>query len=117
MQQFGWSFSNPLIPVVVKGRQNGSLPQAKSFCSVEQPNVLLQTLKKADDGQGTIVRLLEIAGRETETMVNIPFLTIDRAYQANAFEENEGVLSASEHAVKVPITANGTATVRILSPS
>lgn len=117
VQQFGWSFSNPLIPVVVKGRQNGSLPQAKSFCSVEQPNVLLQTLKKADDGQGTIVRLLEIAGRETETMVNIPFLTIDRAYQANAFEENEGVLSASEHAVKVPITANGTATVRILSPS
>ena len=106
---------NPLISVCMNGRKGGTLPASYSFCSVDVPNVLLLTLKRAEDGDGLILRLIETEGQATTTTVTLPFLRIAQAIQTNLVEENERMLSAREHAVMVPVKAFGITTVRVQS--
>ena len=110
---FGWAFQNPLIPVCINGKKKGTLPISNSFCQIDQPNVLLLTLKQAEDEGGLIVRLMETEGKDTEVTVRLPFLTIARVYQTNLVEENERLLSAQEHEVVAPIKAFGITTIRV----
>ena len=50
----------------------GCLPQSGSFLQVEAENVIVSTLKKAEDGEGWIVRLYETDGRETKAILQLP---------------------------------------------
>jgi len=113
-RDFGWAISNPLIPVRIDGKKEGPLPKSMNFCQVDRSNVLLLTLKKAEDEDGIIVRLTETEGEDTNVTVTLPFLTIKKAYQTNLVEENERILSTQEHAVTVPIKAFGITTIRIV---
>jgi len=113
-RNFGWAISNPLVPVLIDGKQEGTMPKSMSFCQVGRPNVLLLTLKNAEDEDGIIVRLIETEGKDTNVTVTLPFLTIEKAYQTNLAEENERILSAREHAVTVPIKAFGITTIRVV---
>ena len=111
---FGWAFQNPLIPVCMKGKKEGIFPTGShSFCQLDQPNVLVLTLKQAEDKDGLIVRLVEMEGKNSKVTVKLPFILIKRAYQTNLVEENERLLSAQKHEVRVPVKAFGIATVRI----
>jgi len=110
---FGWDFQNPLIPVCMNGKKEGTLKKSLSFCQVDKSNVLLLTLKKAEDGNGIIIRLIETEGKNTATTVTLPFISIIHAYQANLVEENERLLSAQEHEVTVSIKAFGITTIRV----
>jgi alpha-mannosidase len=65
-RDFGWAICNPLIPVEVHGKKQGSLERKMSFCQVDKPNVFLLTLKRAEDGDGIIVRLIETEGKDAE---------------------------------------------------
>jgi hypothetical protein len=112
-RDFGWAISNPLIPVRINGKREGMMPKSMSFCQVDKANVLLLTLKKAEDEDGIIVRLIETEGEDSNVTVTLPFLTIEQAYQTNLVEENEKILSAQEHTVTVPIKAFGIMTFRI----
>ena len=110
---FGWAIINPLIPVCVNGKKEGTLEKSMSFCQVDKPNILLLTLKKAEDGDGLILRLIETEGKDTVVTLRLPFISITRAYQTNLVEENERLLSAKEHTVAVPIKAFGITTIRV----
>jgi len=112
--QFGWSFQNPLIPVCMKGKKEGTLPASYSFCEVDKPNVLLLTLKQAEDGEGLIMRLMETEGKNTDVKVTLPFFTITKAYQTNLVEENEKILSIiKKHSIEVFVKAFGITTIRV----
>ena len=87
-----------------------------SFCQVDKPNVMLLTLKRAEDGDGIIVRLIETEGQETTARVRLPQLTINRAYRTNLVEENEGELTSTPHEVAVPVKAFGISTIRLQTP-
>jgi len=112
-RNFGWAIGNPLIPVTVNGEKDGILPGATSFCQVDKPNVLLLTLKEAEDGDGIIIRLIETEGSDVSVTVNLPFIKIGRAYLTNLVEENPGELAAQPHSVTVPVKAFGIATIRV----
>ena len=112
-RDFGWAIGNPLIPMRANGKKEGTLGQKMSFCQVDKPNVLLLTLKKAEDGDGIIVRLIETEGNDVTATVTMPFITIEKAYQTNLVEENESVISAQKHAVTVSMKAFGIKTIRI----
>ncbi|MBL7152107.1 MAG: hypothetical protein ISS79_00195 [Phycisphaerae bacterium] len=112
-RDFGWSFGNPLMPVVLSGKRSGGLESKSSFCSVDKANVLLLTLKRAEDGDGIIVRLIETEGKEVEVGVSLPSLTIKSAHQTNLVEENERKATSSEHGFTVPVKAYGISTVRV----
>lgn len=67
----GWEHNSPLI--VMEGQsQNGSLTDRNSFLEVSQPNVIVSILKKAEDGNGTIVRCYETDGKNTSVNLHGP---------------------------------------------
>lgn len=54
--------NNPLIPLMEK-KHKGKLPPVFSFLSVKSGSVVLDTVKKAEDGKAMLVRLYESAGK------------------------------------------------------
>ena len=111
--RFGAAAHLPLEPVFLHGPQAGPYPAAAAFCDLDQPHVQLLTLKAAEDGDGTILRLLETAGRATIVRVSLPTLTITSAHACDLVETDGAPLPAEPHAVSVPLPAHGHATVRL----
>lgn len=114
-RDYGWEVQNPLVPVFMKGRTGGTLPSSKSFCHVDKKNVILLTLKVAEDENGLIVRIMETEGIDTMVTITLQFVNISEAYITNLQEENERSLSCQWNVVTVPIKALGITTVRVKS--
>jgi alpha-mannosidase len=110
---FGWAICNPLVPVSIDGKKQGTLGSKIGLCQLDKPNVFLLTLKKAEDGDGIIARLLETEGKEVTATLTMSHLVIKKAQQTNLVEENAGDLSFTEHSVAFPIRAFGITTVRL----
>ncbi len=112
--RFGWAIANPFIVDEVRGKKDGLLPpDTMGLCSVDKPNVLLTTLKEAEDGNGIIIRLIETQGRQTTASVTLPYIAVAEAAVTNLVEQNESQAVFTEHEVQVSLRAFGITTVRI----
>lgn len=109
---FGWAICNPLVPVSIDGKKQGTLGSKIGLCQLDKPNVFLLTLKKAEDGDGIIARLLETEGKEVTATLTMPHLVIKKAQQTNLVEENIAELPSTEHSVTVPVKPFGITTIR-----
>ncbi len=112
-RDFGWAICNPLIPVMLDGKRDGNLPKSMSFCQLDKPNVLVTTLKIAEDNEGFIIRLTETEGIETDVTVTLPFVNIGKVFQTNLVEHNERQIPFSNQKINVSIKPFGIATIRI----
>lgn len=112
-RDFGYSVGLPLVPVNLQGACEGDLPSSTSFCRIEPENAILLALKRAEDGRGFIVRVMETEGRDTEVTISLPFVAIDTAWETNLVEEDLRLIPMDAHSVRVPVKAWGTATVRL----
>jgi hypothetical protein len=66
----GMNWNNPLLPIsVVDQISKKSLPPTQSFCSVQQDNLVISALKKADAGSSVLLRLYEMEGQGIGTTV------------------------------------------------
>jgi len=83
-----------------------------SFCRLDQPNVFVVTVKRAEDGLGTIVRLIETDGKETTATLTLASLAIEKAWQTNLVEENQTELNCTGNSVVMPVRAFGISTLR-----
>jgi len=110
---FGWSAANPLVPVIVNGKQKGKLPESLGFCRVDKPNVMLTAFKRAEDGKGFIARLTEMEGVKTSLKLTCPFGKLTKAYLTNLVEENESEIHVDDHGLTVSLAPFSIATVRI----
>jgi len=123
----GWSAGDSMeagedfnVPLVVSscGFQSGDLPASLSLVEVEDGNVRLVALKKSEEGQGVVLRLVEVEGKKTEARVALaPELvgkgataievdTLERPVDGNGARLEDGAL-----VVEVP--AYGIAAVQI----
>ena len=59
-----------------------------SFASVDRKNVVLETIKQAEDGDGTVLRLYECQNARTKTRLTVP-AGFTKAYSTNLLEEIE----------------------------
>ena len=66
----------------------GAPGTSRSFAGVDQDNVILETVKQAEDGNGTIFRLYECQNARTNTVLRVPE-TVTKAYSTNLLEEIE----------------------------
>ncbi len=89
-------------------------PPRQSFIRVEPDNVMVSTLKPAEDGQGTILRLREFAGRRTDVRVelNLPH-TPRSAYRCDLVERVQDELGIDGGKLSLKIPARSMATVRL----
>jgi alpha-mannosidase len=86
---------------------------AISFLSVDRPNVVIETIKQAEDGQGLIVRLYECQRRRGELVLTTGF-PLAGAWETNLLEHYGQPLSFDEHSVRCPIKPYQIVTLRLL---
>ncbi len=113
---FGWDAAHPPVSVWGIGPKPGSLPPSASFIEIDTPNVIDLTFKRAEDGDGYILRLFETEGRETDTKVSLPLVPFRHALEANLVEENLRTLSCSDRSVRITMKPFSVKTIRIRTP-
>lgn len=88
-----------------------------SFLDTDRSNVSLVTWKLAEDGEGMILRFLEIAGEEGHVNIHIPLLKVESAWTCNAMEQKGGALPVSLHAFSFNVKPFQIVTVRVKGKS
>jgi hypothetical protein len=112
-REFGWGVGNPLTAAVVSKHTEGHRPASDSFCQIDCDNVLITSLKRADDGDGLILRLVETLGQATQATVALPFVEIADALATDLVERNGQPVTFDTHSVTVELAAFGLETVRL----
>ncbi|MCL5005093.1 MAG: polysaccharide lyase family protein [Acidobacteria bacterium] len=88
-----------------------------SFIAIDQPTVVLVTWKLAEDGDGMILRFLEVAGKSATVNVQIPLLRAEAAWNCNAMEQKGESLATSEHGFSFAVKPFQIITVRVTGTS
>ena len=95
---------------------SGSLPAEHSWASVENPNVTLTAVKKAEDNNALIFRMYEWAGTAGDVKLHVP-AGAEYAVESNLMEkEDGGHLAMSGDVVTVPIKPFEILTVSVHYP-
>ncbi len=114
--RLGEEFNSPM-PIVSTTVHEGKLPAEKSFAEVLTPNVFASAIKKAEDGNGVVIRLFEMTGKNTIAKVRISDLVkenskvVETDILERPVEKNTAKMTGDTVCVTVP--AYGQATVKI----
>jgi alpha-mannosidase len=112
----GYELNDPLTAQQVFAH-TGTLPATHSFASVENPNVTLTAVKKAEDADALIYRMYEWAGTATEVKLHVP-PGATYAVETNLMEKVEGQhLALSGDTVTIPIKPYEILTVMVAYPA
>jgi alpha-mannosidase len=112
----GYELNDPLKAEQVFPH-TGSLPAEHSWASVENPNVTLTAIKKAEDSDALVFRMYEWAGTASEVKLHIP-PGATYAVESNLMEKPEGThLAVGGDVVTVPIKPYEILTVEAVYPT
>lgn len=103
-----YMLNQPLL-AVEKGTKAGEY----SFASVDKDNVILETVKAAEDGNGIILRLYESENAKTKVCLTVN-RDFERAYICNLLEETETEAAVSGNRIQIPVKPYEIVTVRIV---
>jgi alpha-mannosidase len=104
----------PLIAIDPLGSiEKADLPGSMSFLSLSAPNVLISTLKKAEDGDDIIVRVYDIEGRDAEAALKL-FVPLRGAEKVNMIEEEGTPLKAGKDGLSLKVGHHAVETVRLV---
>jgi len=96
----GYELNYPLLAHAAE-KHSGSLPATHSFLHVDQDNVIVTAFKKAEGGNGFVVRFYEWAGRAGD--VHLQFApSVQSAADANLIEKPGTPLSVRGNEIIVP---------------
>jgi alpha-mannosidase len=76
----GWEESTPLEPDQIRSQDKAlDLPRPlngneASFLTIDDPDLLLDTWKPAEDGKGTILRFIDLGGEPRTVTIHTPLL-------------------------------------------
>jgi hypothetical protein len=88
-------------------------PAPTSFLQVDAPNVAVENWKTAEEGRGSILRLVEVGGRSADVHLDFPLFNLQQAWRANAVEENQDELPVSAHLLEVKMRPHEILTLRV----
>jgi alpha-mannosidase len=89
--------------------------EGAGFLESTGDNVALITWKEAEDGNGTILRLQEIAGKAGEARIKVPRTDISSAQLCSGVEENVRTLSVEDNGIRLTFEPFQVLTVRLVS--
>jgi len=89
-------------------------PVPVSFLQVDGSGIVLENWKAAEDGNGTVLRLLETSGTESKATVRFPLLHLQKAWVCTAMEDNLREIPVEGSLVEVTLKPHEIATLRIL---
>ncbi|MGO8797167.1 MAG: polysaccharide lyase family protein [Candidatus Sulfotelmatobacter sp.] len=99
LTRFGWSALTPLERDDVPASDSPStLPNREaSLLEISNPEVTLLTWKRAEDGDGTVLRLQETAGAAANIQIHSPYLKIERAWLCDLLETKQSEIRMDEN--------------------
>jgi alpha-mannosidase len=103
-KQAGQETAPPILP-----------PGEANLVEIEPENLAVSTLKGAEDGKGLVVRVVEIAGKETQGKVTFPWLSIASAREANGVEVAGSALPNDAHSISVKLKPHQVLTIRVMT--
>ncbi len=121
LSRLGWEEMTPLEKDEVTSQDKAlNLPRPLdgkqgSFLKVNDADLLLETWKPAEDGNGTILRFLDLGGATRTVTAQTPLLQLQQAWQTDAVERNRNPLSLmEENGFQFTIHPREIVTVRIV---
>jgi alpha-mannosidase len=102
-------------PLILRRADGGAVKTfaPSSLVAVDVPNVIIETVKMAEDGNGLIVRLFENERSRSRVKITLGF-TLVGAYSCNLLEENERELPIDGNVVQLDITPYQIQTLRLI---
>jgi len=93
----GWEAMTPLESDMVNAAfAPGPLPATEaSVLQMDNPNVAIVTWKRAENREGNILRLTELAGHEQRVRVSSPFFKVESARDSSVLEEQGEALDVA----------------------
>jgi len=116
IQRAAFDFMHPFSAVENYG---GHGEVRGGYLAVGPQNVMAATLKQAEDGNGLVLRLYEVEGRDTEALITLHPDLWGPNTEVWLADVHEAPLQrierpASKGAVRVPVKAHTVVTVRLL---
>ena len=120
LSRIGWQEATPLEADEISSQDKAlNLPRPldgklSSFLTIDDPNLLLDTWKPAEDGDGTILRLIDLGGAARTVNITTPLLAIKNVTQTDAVERNLKALPLNgEGGFQVEVHPHEIVTVRV----
>ncbi len=107
-----YGFNNRPVAVALN-KQDGKLPETFSALSVDCDNIVIETVKNAYNGEGTVVRLYDAFDRRGTVRLTAGF-PVKKALLCDMLENELEELPVNENAVEIPIKNFEIATVKLL---
>ncbi|MFO7617760.1 MAG: glycoside hydrolase family 38 C-terminal domain-containing protein, partial [Bacteroidales bacterium] len=79
--------NEPLVAVVDPPRNASDLPESWSFLRVDDPHTLISAIKKEDFGNGLVIRLYDMEGKDKQVTIS-PSFSFRQALLTDMLEEN-----------------------------
>lgn len=112
-QREAYLLNDPIIVYPSKdGRDKKVIEDPLSLVSVDKPNVVIETIKRAEDGNGIIVRLYESRRMRGQVQLKLGFAA-EAAWETNLLEENESALSVENDSIQFNLKPYQIMTIRI----
>jgi alpha-mannosidase len=114
-QREAYLLNDPIISYrsKVEGRKPGKpISNLQSLVSCSSPNVIIETVKQAEDGDGIIVRLYESQRKRGQVRVRMRS-AVESAWLTNLLEENESALSVDQDSIILNLKPYQIVTMRI----
>lgn len=109
---FGVEGNHPFYSIKHEAKQKGELPAEKSFVSISNPFAVVTTIKKAENSDDVIIRLVEAENENKE--VNIDFgQEVERFFKTNLIEENPEEKIQKGNTVRISLNKNSIETYKL----
>jgi alpha-mannosidase len=121
LSRMGWEESTPLEDDQISSQDKAlDLPRPlngnqASFLTIDDPDLLLDTWKPAEDGKGTILRFIDLGGELRTVTIHTPLLSIEKIVATDAIERDQKpIVPADVHTFKITIRTHQILTVRMI---
>ncbi|HWA96013.1 MAG TPA: polysaccharide lyase family protein [Terracidiphilus sp.] len=88
-----------------------------SLLDIGSPNVTLLTWKQAEDGDGSILRLQEHSGKETDVPIASAYLKFERVTQTDLLERNQSAIATNDGRFSITLHPYQVVTLRVHAQS
>ncbi|HPU67087.1 MAG TPA: glycosyl hydrolase-related protein, partial [Clostridiales bacterium] len=105
-----YNLNYPLLAYTGDGL--GSLPAEFSLLSVDQDNIIVETVKKAEDSDEVVIRMFETWNRRTRCAVNFG-VNVEKAVECDMMEENEKPLTITSNVLDLEFRPFEIKTIKI----
>jgi alpha-mannosidase len=108
-----YGLNDPLI--VVEGVETSQVltPDPRSLISVDRSNIVIETIKQAEDGRGIIVRLYESQRQRGPVTLTTGF-DLAEVWRTNLLEENQTALTPGSRSVGLGVKPYEIVTLRLI---